>query len=90
MAHRVPGLQKKTAMLLWLLSLAGVLLYAYVLCAMLLTRQELPLICAAACGAIAFALASHAALKRGRWLLCALHGLAALVSAALLAALFIM
>ena len=77
-------------MLFLLLSLAGLLLYAYVLCAMLLTRQELPLFCAAACGAVAFALASHAARKRGRWLLCALHGLVALASAALLAGLFIM
>ena len=77
-------------MLFLLLSLAGMLLYAYVLCVMLLTRQEQPLVCAAACGAIAFALAAYAARKRGRWLLCALHGLTALASAALLAGLFIM
>ena len=73
-----------------LLSFAGLLVYAYVLCVMLLTRQELPLVFAAACGAIAFALASLAARKRGRWLLCVLHGMAALASAALLAGLFVM
>ncbi len=88
--HRISGMLKKNAMLFLLFSLAGVLLYAYALCAMLLTRQEIPLYCVAACGVIAFALASHAARKRGRRLLCALHGLAALASAALLAALFIM
>ncbi len=84
------GMLKKNAMLFLLFSLAGVLLYAYALCAMLLTRQEIPLYCAAACGVIAFALASHAAWKRGRRLLSVLHGFIALASAVLLAGLFIM
>ena len=70
-----------------LLSLLGIGCYAYVLCVLLLTRQGTPLLCAAVCGCLAFSLAARACLKRGRRVLCALHGLAAAVAAVLFVAL---
>ena len=73
-----------------LISLLGTGLYVYVLAMLLLTRQEIPLLCAALCGCLVFGMAALAALKRGRRILCALHGFVSAAAVILLIALLIM
>ncbi len=65
------------------ISLAALLLYGYGICTLLLTRQELPLICAAACGCLVFALTACSALRRSRRFLFVIHLLASAASAVL-------
>ncbi len=66
------------------ISLAALLLYGYGICTLLLTRQEFPLLGAAGCGCLLFALTALGALRRGSRLLFGIHLLASAASAVLL------
>ena len=66
--------------LLVVISLLGWLLYGYVLAVLLLTRQEWPLVGAAACGALVFAGAAVVLWRRGRRATAVPHGIVAAAS----------
>ncbi len=89
-AHKASAKNGGAMVILALLSLLGIGCYAYALCVLLLIRRDAPLLWAAAGGCFAFGLAARACLKRGRRVLCALHGLVAAVAGILLAALLLM
>ena len=73
------GAGRETALVV-VMALLGLSLYGYVLAVLLLTRQEWPLVFAAACGVLVFAATAVALWKRGRRIAAAPHGLAAAAS----------